>query len=110
MTGNSFLRMTKVAVLVIPALAVLLALPGTTYAQRMTGDLSGSVVDESGGVIPGADVTVINEASKGGPPLGHQRRRLLRVRGAARGHLHRPDRDRRASTRTRSPASSSAVG
>jgi hypothetical protein len=57
--------MAKVAVLVIPALAVLLALPGTTYAQRFTGDLSGSVVDESGGVIPGADVTVINEASKG---------------------------------------------
>jgi hypothetical protein len=50
--------------LAIPALAVLLALPGTTYAQRLTGDLSGSVVDESGGVIPGADVTVINEASK----------------------------------------------
>ena len=48
----------------IPVLAVLLALPGTTYAQSMTGALSGSVVDESGGVIPGADVTVTNEASK----------------------------------------------
>ena len=45
-------------------LVALLALPGTTYAQRMTGELSGSVVDESGGVIPGADVTVINESSK----------------------------------------------
>ena len=51
------------ALFAIPVLAVLLALPGTTYAQRMTGELSGSVVDESGGVIPGADVTVINEAS-----------------------------------------------
>ena len=46
-------------------LVALLALPGTTYAQSMTGSISGSVVDESGGVIPGADVTVINEASKG---------------------------------------------
>jgi carboxypeptidase family protein len=64
MTGNPFERMAKVATLVIPILAVLLALPGTTYAQRFTGDLSGTVVDESGGVIPGADVTVINQASK----------------------------------------------
>jgi len=54
----------KIALVLLPVLLVLLALPGTTYAQRMTGDLSGSVVDESGGVIPGADVTVINEASK----------------------------------------------
>jgi hypothetical protein len=52
------------AVVAIPALAVLLALPGTTYAQRITGELSGTVVDESGGVIPGANVTVINEASR----------------------------------------------
>src|SRR5512142_2181526 len=53
----------RLALFVIPVLAVLLALPGTTYAQRMTGELSGSVVDASGGVIPGADVTVTNEAS-----------------------------------------------
>src|SRR4030042_6793580 len=53
-----------IALIALPVLLVLLALPGTTYAQRMTGDLSGSVVDESGGVIPGADITVINEASK----------------------------------------------
>ena len=43
-------------------LAALLALPGTTYAQRMTADLTGTVVDESGGVIPGADVLLINQA------------------------------------------------
>src|SRR5512139_1275408 len=53
-----------IALFALPVLLVLLALPGTTYAQRMAGDLSGSVVDESGGVIPGANVTVINEASK----------------------------------------------
>jgi hypothetical protein len=54
-----------IALAAIPFLVALLALPGPTYAQRITGDLSGSVVDESGGVIPGADVTVINESTKG---------------------------------------------
>ena len=53
----------RLALIAIPVLAVLLSLPGTTYAQRMTGELSGSVIDESGGVIPGADVVVTNEAS-----------------------------------------------
>jgi hypothetical protein len=54
----------RLALLAIPVLAVLLALPGTTYAQSMTGALSGTVVDESGGVVPGADVTVTNENSR----------------------------------------------
>ena len=53
-----------IALVALTLLVALLALPGTTYAQSMTGALSGSVVDESGGVIPGADVTVINQASK----------------------------------------------
>ena len=71
------------ALVAIPVLAVLLALPGTTYAQRMTGELSGSVVDESGGVIPGADVTVINEASKSVRRSVTNSGRVLRVRVAA---------------------------
>jgi hypothetical protein len=54
----------RLALLAVPLLAVLLALPATTYAQRFTGDLSGTVVDESGGVIPGADVVVLNQASQ----------------------------------------------
>ncbi len=62
MTGNPFRRMAWLAC-VIPVLALLLALPGTTYAQRMTAELNGTVVDESGGVIPGADVLLINEDS-----------------------------------------------
>jgi hypothetical protein len=33
-------------------------------AQRFSAELSGSVVDETGGVIPGADVTLVNEASR----------------------------------------------
>lgn len=64
MTRNPFRRMTWLA-FVIPVLALLLAMPGTTYAQRMTGELNGTVVDESGGVIPGADVLLIDESSKG---------------------------------------------
>ena len=54
-----------ITLVALSLLVALLALPGTTYAQSITGSISGSVVDESGGVIPGADVTVINEASKG---------------------------------------------
>ena len=63
MTGIPFRRMTWL-VFAIPVLALLLALPGTTYAQRMTAELNGTVVDESGGVIPGADVLLINEDSR----------------------------------------------
>ncbi len=64
MTGYRLTRMTRLAIFVVPVLAALLALPGTTYAQRMTADLTGTVVDESGGVIPGADVLLINQASR----------------------------------------------
>jgi len=53
----------RLALVAIPVLVALLALPGTTHAQRMTGELSGTVTDESGGIIPGADVTAINEVS-----------------------------------------------
>ncbi len=63
MTGNQLARIAKCAPFVILALAVLLALPGTSYAQRFTAELSGVVLDESGGVVPGADVTLTNEAS-----------------------------------------------
>jgi Carboxypeptidase regulatory-like domain len=54
-----------VTLVALSLLVALLALPGSSLAQSITGSISGSVVDESGGVIPGADVVVINEASKG---------------------------------------------
>ena len=63
MTGNPLRRMAGLGFVVL-ALAVLLALPGTTYAQRFTAELNGTVVDESGAVIPGADVLLINENSR----------------------------------------------
>jgi carboxypeptidase family protein len=37
---------------------------GSAHAQTVSGSLSGSIVDESGAVIPAADVTLVNEASK----------------------------------------------
>jgi hypothetical protein len=42
----------------------LVTLAGPAEAQRVTAELSGTVVDEVGGVIPGASVTLINEASR----------------------------------------------
>jgi hypothetical protein len=53
----------KLPLVAIPALAVLLAWPGVVQAQRFTGELSGTAVDESGAVFPGADVALINDAS-----------------------------------------------
>jgi hypothetical protein len=42
---------------------ILLCWPVSSLAQRITGELSGTVVDAQGGVIPGADVALANEAS-----------------------------------------------
>src|SRR5258708_17820795 len=37
---------------------------GPVAAQNVSGSLTGSVVDETGAVVPGADVTLTNDASK----------------------------------------------
>jgi hypothetical protein len=42
---------------------ILLSWPVGARAQRITGELSGTVTDAQGGVIPGADVALANEAS-----------------------------------------------
>ena len=39
------------------------ALPGSLMAQSVTGTISGTIVDEQAQVIPGATVTVVNEAT-----------------------------------------------
>jgi len=52
----SFLR-CKATVLTI----ALLAFATATYAQTITGSISGAVMDSSGGMIPGATVTLISE-------------------------------------------------
>jgi hypothetical protein len=52
--GASFVLIVSLALIRCAALA---------EAQRLTGELSGTVVDTSGGVVPGADVTLVNETS-----------------------------------------------
>jgi hypothetical protein len=44
--------------------AILLLLAPAAHAQRITGELSGTVTDAQGGVLPGADVALANEASR----------------------------------------------
>ena len=44
----------------LAALALLAAGAGSAWAQGLTGQLSGTVVDSSGSVLPGAGVTVKN--------------------------------------------------
>src|SRR5262245_65488282 len=43
--------------------AVLSALPLPSFAQRTTGDVSGSITDGTGGVLPGATVTAVCTAT-----------------------------------------------
>jgi hypothetical protein len=56
-------KLARLCLVAIPALALILGLPGTSHAQRMTGEISGTVVDDSGAVIPGANVSLTNESS-----------------------------------------------
>jgi carboxypeptidase family protein len=54
----------RFALVALAFVVALLAVPDASYAQRVSGELSGSVVDAQGGVVPGADVVVTNESSK----------------------------------------------
>lgn len=57
----SFLR-CKPTILVVPMVIVaLVALAAVAHAQTITGSISGAVMDSSGGMIPGATVTLISE-------------------------------------------------
>lgn len=57
------------------AALMLAVVTATAHAQRFTGDLSGTVLDETGGVLPGATVLLTNEAS------GDQRRSVTNQDG-----------------------------
>jgi len=57
----AFSKLSRLAVL---AFAMLLSWPAAAHAQRITGELSGTVADAQGGVVPGADVALANEASR----------------------------------------------
>jgi hypothetical protein len=45
------------------ALVIAILLPGPGSAQTVTGTISGTVTDQQGQVIPGATVTIVNEAT-----------------------------------------------
>src|SRR6267143_6262613 len=53
----------RIALLLI-ALACLTLAVSPAFAQNITGSLSGTVVDPTGAVVVGADVTLTNEASR----------------------------------------------
>src|SRR5262245_3143030 len=55
-----FQRFLRVAL--IPLFVLAIAVP-TVIAQTLTGQLSGTVVDSSDAVLPGATVTLVNELS-----------------------------------------------
>ena len=46
------------------AMAVWLASTAPSSAQALSGSLSGHIVDESGALVPGADVSITNAASQ----------------------------------------------
>jgi len=46
--------------LCVIALLLLLAMPAATFAQLTTGTIQGQVKDETGGVLPGVEVTITN--------------------------------------------------
>jgi hypothetical protein len=54
--------MGRLRLLVMVVAAVLVA--GNVSAQSVTGSLSGTVVDDSNKVVPGADVTIVNENTR----------------------------------------------
>jgi len=54
-------KLTK-TLLVLTAV-VLVGLPATGWAQQTTGTLGGTVTDDTGALIPGADVTVTSEST-----------------------------------------------
>jgi hypothetical protein len=55
-------RMSGLPILALVAVTLAVA-PAPAFAQRFTGELSGTVTDNSGAVLPGATVTLTNEAS-----------------------------------------------
>ncbi len=55
------------------AMVALLAAPIAGWAQQTTGNLRGTVTDESGAVLPGVTVTLRGRAVPGAPIVGYER-------------------------------------
>ena len=62
MTAVQFARRCVALLLVALACSTLAVRPA--FAQSMTGSLTGTIVDQTGAIVVGADVTLINEASR----------------------------------------------
>jgi Carboxypeptidase regulatory-like domain/TonB dependent receptor len=56
-------RTRSVFIAVLLAIAVLVALPGNSFGQTFRGGINGTVTDQSGAVVPGASVEVIDSAT-----------------------------------------------
>src|SRR5437763_1174485 len=52
---------------ILAALAALLTVAGAAQAQIVTGNIIGTVKDESGAVLPGVTVTISSPAQPAGP-------------------------------------------
>ncbi|MPY87032.1 MAG: TonB-dependent receptor plug domain-containing protein [Luteitalea sp.] len=61
----SRLRSAPLHVLLVAVMVTMatILVPRSTHAQAVTGTISGTVVDQTGQIIPGATVTLINEAT-----------------------------------------------
>src|SRR5262245_39689797 len=58
MISSIFVRISRAAALVAIAASIALTAPAPAAAQSATGSIEGTVVDQSGGVLPGVTVTV----------------------------------------------------
>src|SRR5262249_26129117 len=61
--GKEGVPMKRLAKSLLPAILAALLLPAEGAAQTATGDLRGTVHDESGAVIPGATVTITSKST-----------------------------------------------
>ena len=66
-------------VLALLTLALAVGTPGLAHAQGLSGQIGGSVVDDSKGRVPGATVTVRNTATAVTRGCRHGQRGAVRV-------------------------------
>ena len=70
-------------------LGVATALPAAAQSTAINGSIEGVVTDESGAVLPGVTVTVVNLDTGDTPRGRHQRERPVPRAAAAAGHVPR---------------------
>ena len=85
-----------------------LLFPGLAAAQAVTGTISGTVVDPQKAVVPGATVTIINEATTDSRVATSDAQGDFQVTNLQPGRYTVAGRARRASARSSARTSSSA--